>query len=339
MKLAFIGFRHPHIFTLYKLAQERPDIEIVATCEEHAETQASLAQSNQVSLTHTSYETLLSEVDCDVIAVGDYYGIRGERIIQALEAGKHVMVDKPVCTSLSELDKIENLLATRSIKLGCMLTMRDGAQTIGLRSLVQSGLIGEVHAISFGGQHGLKLGTRAAWYFEPGKHGGTINDIGIHAIDALPWITGLEYAEIQAARTWNAFAPDFPHFHDAAQVMLSMNNGCGVLGDVSYFMPNSMAESHPLYWQMTIWGTKGVLETAMNLDYVRVGLNGEPEPRKEALPTGTPGGYLQAFIDDINGKADAETGIRNSDRVIKSARTVLTIQQVADENRPSALQF
>ncbi|MEZ4683286.1 MAG: hypothetical protein R2932_54665 [Caldilineaceae bacterium] len=59
-------------------------------------------------------------------------------------------------------------------------------QAIGLRNLIRSGLIGEIHAINFGGQHPLMLDTRAAWYFEPGKHGGTINDIAIHAVDAIP---------------------------------------------------------------------------------------------------------------------------------------------------------
>jgi len=31
-------------------------------------------------------------------------------------------------------------------------------------------------------------GTRPAWYFEPGMHGGTLNDIAIHALDFIPWV-------------------------------------------------------------------------------------------------------------------------------------------------------
>ena len=337
MKLAFIGFRHPHIFTLYTHAQNRPDIDIVAACEEDADTRATLAEHPTVQLTHSTLTAMLNEVDCDAVAVGDYYGIRGERILQLLEAGKHVIVDKPLCTRLTELEAIERHLAPGQLKLGCMLDRRDLPQVIGLHQMIGSGLIGEIHAITFGGQHPLMLGKRAGWYFEPGKHGGTINDIAIHAVDALPWITGHQWDTIHAVRTWNAFAPDYPHFHDAAQMMLSMDNGCGVLGDVSYFMPNSMGYTLHLYWRMTFWGRKGVIETADTIDHIMLALDGEDQPRYEPLPAGNPGGYLQAFIDDIvagpNG-ANSPEGILNTAGVLASTRTALLIQEAADYKRP-----
>ncbi|MCB0064180.1 MAG: Gfo/Idh/MocA family oxidoreductase, partial [Caldilineaceae bacterium] len=331
MKLAFCGFRHPHIFTLYQHAQQHADIEIVAACEEDETTRGVLASEGKVDLTHQTLAALLAEVDCDTVAVGDYYAKRGALILQALAAGKHVIVDKPVCTSLSELDAIAQQLAAHNLKLGCMLDMRDSPQAIGLRKLIRSGTIGEIHAISFGGQHPLMLGSRASWYFEPGKHGGTINDIAIHAVDALPWITGLAFDKLYAARTWNAFAPDYPHFHDAAQMMLSLDNGCGVLGDVSYFMPDSMGYALQLYWRMTFWGRKGVIETSLNSDQIMIALDGEEQPRYEALPTGNPGGYLQAFLDDIAGVDSADT--LNTQTILRSARVALQIQAAATEGQ------
>jgi predicted dehydrogenase len=280
---------------------------------------------------------MLVDTTCDAIAVGEYYAKRGAVILQALVADKHVIVDKPVCTSLAELDAIETELVARKRKLGCMLDMRDWPQAIGLRALIRGGLIGEIHAISFGGQHPLLLDTRAAWYFEPGKHGGTINDIAIHAVDAIPWITGRRFAEIQAARTWNAFAPDYPHFHDAAQIMLTLDNGCGVLGDVSYFMLNSMGYTLHLYWRMTFWGRKGVIETSMTSEQIMIALDGEAEARYEPLPPGNPGGYLQAFLDDIahrDGVEAPDTDRLDTASVLASARSALQIQAAARQQRP-----
>ncbi|MCB0111955.1 MAG: Gfo/Idh/MocA family oxidoreductase, partial [Caldilineaceae bacterium] len=302
-------------------------LEIVAACEEDAGTRAALQDHAQVTITHDNFTTMLTEVACDAVAIGDYYGRRGELILQALAAGKHVIVDKPVCTSLTELDAIERELRNRNRKLGCMLDMRDRPQMIGLRAMIRSGLIGEIHAINFGGQHPLLLGKRAAWYFEPGKHGGTINDIAIHAVDVIPWITGLNFAAIHAARTWNALAVDFPHFHDAAQLMLSLENGCGVLGDVSYLMPNSMGYTLPLYWRMTFWGTKGVLESSITADHILVALDGEEQPRHEPLPAGNPGGYLQAFLDDVAGKPQEDR--LHTQLILDRARVALQIQAVA----------
>ena len=183
---------------------------------------------------------------------------------------------------------------------------------------------------SFGGQHPLLLGTRPDWYFESGKHGGTINDIGIHALDAIPWITGLPFATVQAARCWNAFAPEVPHFEGAAQLMLTLENGAGVMGDVSYMMPDSSGYTLPFYWRMTFWGRKGVLEVAYNQDHVTLALDGEEGVRHEPLLDGDPGGYLRAFLHDIAGTTDVDE-LDTADS-LRAMRTSLLAQHAADSH-------
>lgn len=331
MKLAFIGFRHGHILGLYELAKKSDEIEIVAACEEHTPTQEQLAAAGTVHITHTDYAEMLETVACDAVAVGDYFAIRGERALAALRSGRHVLVDKPLCTDLRELDAIERLAGENNLCVGCMLDFRDTPQAIALRKVVQSGALGEIHAIAFGGQHPLLLGSRAGWYFEEGKHGGTINDIAIHALDAIPWITGHAVATVNAARTWNALAAEYPHFHDAAQLMLTLENGAGVIGDVSYLMPDSQGYTSPLYWRMTLWGSRGVAETAMTLDHMQLILDGEQEPRREVLPPANDGGYLHAFLNDIAGAP--QPGSLTTAQVLRSSRLALRVQQIADEGQ------
>lgn len=324
-KLAFAGFRHGHIRSLYELASRSSEIEVVAAAEDDPATRQALA--GQVAFTHTSCEAMLETVGCDAVAIGDYYGRRGSLAVAALERGRHVISDKPLCTSLAELDQLEALARASGLKVGCMLTMRDSAPTLGLRALVQQGALGPLHALSFGGQHPLMLGSRPSWYFEPGKHGGTLNDIGIHAFDALPWITGLEFATLNAARSWNAFAPQFPHFHDGGQAMLTMAGGCGVLGDVSYFSPDRAGYSLPLYWRLTLWGREGVAETSATARSIRVAAAGDEKLRDLPLPPGREGGYLRDFLADLAGQpAELHTGA-----VLRAARLSLRIQQAADQ--------
>ena len=327
LRIAFAGFRHGHITNLYDLAQRRDDLQVIAACEEHGETRAQLERAGRIEITHSELEALL-EVDSDIIAIGDYFARRGSVAVRALERGRHVIVDKPLCTQMDVLEQMQALSEQRGLKVGCMLTMRDAPQTLGLRQLIGDGTIGEVHAISFGGQHPLKLGSRPAWYFEEGKHGGTITDIGIHAIDALPWITGLRFETINAARCWNAFAKDAPHFEDAGQLMLTMNNGCGVLGDVSYFAPDRAGYSMPYYWRMTYWGRDGVVETSTTSDTIELLGKDDERPQTLSLPDARPGGYLQAFLDDIAGVQPAND--LDTAAVLNSARQVIRVQQAAD---------
>jgi predicted dehydrogenase len=90
-----------------------PTTKKLSVCEEHAATREEL--KGQYTFTHTSYQALLDEVDVDIIAVVDYYTIRGQRVIQALEHGKRIIADKPLCTSLAELDTIEALSSEKGI--------------------------------------------------------------------------------------------------------------------------------------------------------------------------------------------------------------------------------
>jgi predicted dehydrogenase len=329
IRLAFIGFRHGHITSLYDLATRMEGVRIVGACEEHGPTRSALQAKGTVEITHTDAAQLLADLDCDVVAVGDAFGLRGGRAIAALEAGRHVMVDKPLCTRLEELTRIRDLATAGHLQVGCMLTMRDAADTIAARQLIRAGTIGEIHAIQFGGQHPLMRDTRPDWYWEPGLHGGTINDIGIHAIDSIPWVTGLNFDRVEAARCWNAFAPDVPHFEDGAQMLLRMDNGCGVIGDVSYHAPNAAGYSMPYYWRTTFWGREGVIETATNADHVALTTaTGKLTERRE-LPAGNSGGYFRAFLKTIRGEVLAD-GEPSTQEVLDSSECVLRIQAAAD---------
>jgi len=330
IRFAFVGFRHPHIFDMFRRCQQHADIDVVACCEEDATAAAQLTAAGEVDVTDTDFTAMLSRVECDVVAVGDCYGRRGALLIEAMDAGKHVISDKPICISLAELDQIEAKAAAQQRVVGCMLDMRDLPVYLGLRQLIQAGEIGEVHAISFEGQHPLLYGQRPDWYFDPGMHGGVLNDIAVHAVDFIPWATGLRIDGVVAARGWNATAAEHPHFQQCGQAMLRLENGGGVVCDVSYLIPDSFAYDMPLYWRFTFWGSEGVLEAAANSEAISVYRNGEKEPRLVALPAGRPGDYLESFLREVGGQRD-ELPLSSHD-VFSAARTALVLQQVADQN-------
>ena len=329
IKFGFLGFRHFHILSLYELCMKHEETAVCASCEEEPEARKH-AERNGVKFTHDSCDSLLESADCDVVAIGDAFGLRGGRAIAALQAGKHLLSDKPICTSLNELDEIERLATENNLRVGCMLTRRYLPSTVGTRRLILDGELGEIHAIHFNGQHPLLLGTRPGWYFEPGLHGGTINDIVIHAADTIPWVTGLNFDRVNAARCWNAFAKEFPHFEDAGQMLLTMENGAGVLGDVSYFAVDGMAYESPYYWRMTYFGEKGILETSQNSSSMSLLLKDDEKINELPLPEPREGDYLEAFLADIRGQSKPDD--LNTESVLKASRLALMIQRAADEN-------
>jgi predicted dehydrogenase len=326
VRIAFAGFRHGHINALYNFAKTNPDVEIVAAWEEDAAARSAAEKELGVRFTHENYEGILENKNIDVIAIGDCYGKRGILAIQALKAGKHVYADKPLCVSFSELDEIEELSGRNHLKVGLMLDMRQNKFVKPVHRILKEGKLGQIHNIFFSGQHPLLYGTRASWYFEEGKHGGTINDIAIHGIDMVAYLTGLTLKRVVGARCWNAYAKEVPTFKDCGQFMVELTNGAGLMADVSYSAPNSLGYSLPFYWRFTIWGTEGVIEFGSNLNEITVALNGKEKFEVLEVPEADEKDCLSLFLEELAGKP---VGI-NTKSVFRVSRDTLMIQEYSD---------
>ena len=277
MKIAFAGLRHGHIFVLYDMAKANPLFEITGAFEEDRDARQA-AINRGIPCVYETFDALLADPAVEAVALGGCYADRGGMAIRALRSGKHVIADKPLCTSLSELDTIEALAKEKGLFVSCMFTMRFEKKIRAVKALVESGALGEVNNVYFGGQHPLQYGRRPMWYFEKGRHGGVINDIAIHGIDVLQYALGLSVDKINAARCWNKFAAAEPDFKDSAQLMLTAQNGAGILADVSYAVPDGVEFGLPYYWQFYIWGTKGTIRFSLNEEVSYYYLSGQKDP-------------------------------------------------------------
>ncbi len=325
MNIAFAGLRHGHIFTLYDMAKENPLYNVVGAFESDKDSVLE-AEKKGLKCNYKSYEELLADPKVDVVALGGCYGDRGEMAVKALLANKHVIADKPLCTKLSELDKIEEAAKKIGKLVSCMFTMRFENKICALKKLVESGVLGEINNVSFGGQHPLQYGRRPMWYFEKDKHGGVINDIAIHGIDILSYALGLKIEDICAARCWNKYAKEQPDFKDSAQLMLTAENKAGILADVSYAIPDGVEFALPYYWQFYVWGTKGTVGFAINEkdSFYYVKGNSEPVLLESVEPKTD---YLTDFYNLTQNKKDV---ILPMEDVFSATRTTLQIQEVAN---------
>ena len=322
LKILFYGFRHGHINSLYKRVLSSDIAEVAGCIEENDKARKNAEKSLKATFSDTDYDTWLSS-DIDAVAVGCAYGDRGRAIIKALKAGKHVIADKPICTSLAELEEIRHLTSEKGLKISCMLDLRYLPQTVTAMKILNGDNLGEVRNIMFNGQHCLNYGTRPEWYFEEGMHGGTINDIAIHGIDLIRMLTGMEFTKIDAARTWNAFAYKHKHFKDCATFMARLSNGASVLADVSYSSPPEVAPL-PTYWEFRIWCDNGMLSFSYYSKTVTIYREGTPEPLVIECPR-TDVDYLDEFYRDVS--EDLSKGTEN---VLRSTKVALNIQRVAD---------
>lgn len=336
-RFAFAGLRHPHIFSLLERVKGREDCEIVAAWEGDAQTRKELEAEGKVTLNYDDFDAMLANSGCNIVAIADAYAERGKLAIAALRAGCHVIGDKPLCTSLEELEQIEKLAAEKGLSVGCQLDLTEAAPIRKLQEVVRKGQIGKVQTVTILAQHPLRYGTRAGWYFEPGMHGGTINDIGVHVFDLLPWLTGSQWQGIIHAREWNAKAEQVPHFADCAQVYGLLESGATCFVDLSYLAPDRCGYALPQYWRITVHGTLGFAEASYGGTSLTLVTDADEAAQEiglsvdESCPSQSDAkrDYLGDFLAEVSGKPATGAEALNTEKVIHTARLALEAQKLA----------
>jgi len=165
-----------------------PNAKLVAVQDLHVERLKTLQKKHSLEFAHEKVEDLLANkaVDAVYIAVPNKFHI--PLTIQALEAGKHVILEKPFAMNAAEAEKAIAL----SEKLGLVLTVgmnqRFSADSQKIKQLVEQGVLGEIyHAKAYWRRRaGIpKLGT---WFVsQEVAGGGSLYDIGVHMLDLCLW--------------------------------------------------------------------------------------------------------------------------------------------------------
>lgn len=322
-KVAISGLRHGHAAGIVHHTRKHPGLELVAVAEAHPEAGEAIRKAADVQITHPSLEAMLREVDFQILGIGDVYTSRGAQAIAALEAGKHLISDKPLCTSLDELDRIETLAREKGLSVLVQLTLRYDPTWHAARAALQAGRIGELATVAVFGRHPLSYRTgRPDWYFEPGQHGGTINDLFVHGLDGAEWLTGQRIAEVCSARSWNQQLQEVPHFQDSAQAMFRFERGAGLLMDASYTTPTGHADP----WTLHFHGTQGALHLVTGKS-VTLQRHGEPEETLSPLALPAEASYIADLVAEIQGEKPATLTTAES---LRATRLALTTQHAAD---------
>ena len=96
----FMGERHARIYA------GLPDVELVAVCDVHEEAARELAERTGAPAHYTDFAELLRRDDLDAVSVCTPDGLHREPCEQALAGGRHVLVEKPIATTVADAEAI-----------------------------------------------------------------------------------------------------------------------------------------------------------------------------------------------------------------------------------------
>jgi predicted dehydrogenase len=251
LRIGVAGLKHNHVNQILKLAAKDPSVSIVALADDDEQNRKENARAFGLTLRHANHRELLESEQLDAVVVCEEFGRRGEVVIAALRAGKHVFCDKPLCTRIDELKTIAALAAQKHLEVHVDFSLRH--YWARAASLLQQGEVGEIVSCTFSGPHGLNYERRPKWYFESGKHGGIINDLMGHGVDFVHWITRHRYAEVLSATRACVGFPQHPTFETSGDASFRLEGGASIFGHVDYLVP----AGHSTTWKLNVTGTKG----------------------------------------------------------------------------------
>ncbi|GLC88945.1 Gfo/Idh/MocA family protein [Lysinibacillus piscis] len=202
LKVAVIGCgsiaKHRHIPEY--AAQD--NVELVAFCDIVAERAQSFANQYGAKA-YTSYEQLLQEADIDAVSVCTPNALHAPISIAALEAGKHVLCEKPMATSSEEADAMIAAVEKSGKKLMIAHNQRFVASHVKARQIIASGELGRIYsfrsAFGHGGPEGWSADGANSWFFKKElAFIGAMGDLGVHKTDLLRYLLGEEFVEVAA---------------------------------------------------------------------------------------------------------------------------------------------
>lgn len=141
--------------------------------------------------------SLLTRKDVDVVMISTPHAAHAEQAIAAAEAGKHILLDKPMATSVADCDRILAAVNKAGVRLMIMYGQRFRDCNIEAHRLVRSGAIGQVTMVQEMQLAGGGLASLPPWQSRP-ENVGILVGHGVHNIDRIRWITGAEVSSVSA---------------------------------------------------------------------------------------------------------------------------------------------
>ncbi|WP_136610988.1 Gfo/Idh/MocA family protein [Sinomonas albida] len=202
---AFMGAAHSHAWRTAPRFFDLPLApELTAVAGRDPERVAAAAAKLGWASAETDWRRLIERDDIDLIDICTPGDTHAEIAIAALEAGKHVLCEKPLANSVAEAERMAvaaDAAAARGVASMCGFSYRRTPALALAKRLVDSGALGSIRHVRAQYLQDWLTDENAplTWRLDKSKSGsGSLGDIGAHIIDAAQWISGQSIGGVSA---------------------------------------------------------------------------------------------------------------------------------------------
>jgi predicted dehydrogenase len=170
--------------------------------------------SNKYGGTVAAYndlDAMLADPEIHVISVCSYPYDHAKQVIAAAKAGKHLIIEKPLCLSLKDLRAMQKAIEQAKVKTCVCFECRYSSQFMATKAVIDEGLLGKLHYGEVDYYHGIgPWYGQFRWNTRKDAGGSSLLTAGCHALDALLLCMGDDVTEVTSYDTQSSnkiFAP------------------------------------------------------------------------------------------------------------------------------------
>jgi len=206
---------------------------------------------------YNSVETMLDKTDCDAVYIASPQSAHFEHLSLCAERGKHVMCEKPLAIDSHEAEAMLMKCRQAGVKMGTGFNLRFHALHLKAKQLIADGVIGKV--VSARCQYGQNYPPDPNAFRQQAQFsgGGSMVDMGNHAMDLVEFVTGKRFSAVMAV-TGNVVHQY--SVEDSCGALLEFKDGGFAFVDTYYCVPLNILRN-----DLEVNGSEGILYTIDSL--------------------------------------------------------------------------
>lgn len=329
IKIGILSFAHMHAHSYAHAINALPDAHLVGVADHDADRARDCA-AQYGTTAFGSYEALVA-ADIDAVVIGSENARHRELTELAAAAGRHVLCEKPIATTVADGEAMIAACREAGVQLMTAFPCRFSPAMVRLKSAVEEGAIGPVRGIRGTNRGRCPFG----WFVDRSlSGGGAVIDHTVHVTDLMRWLLGSEVRDVYA-EIGNGL--HHQEWDDTGFLTMEFENGVFATLDTSWSRPKAFPTWGDV--TMSVVGESGVI----NLDMFSQNLI------QYSDRTGGVGGVggvtwehwgsnidllmIQAFVDAIQG--DKPVPVTGEDG-LRATEVALAAYRSAEAGRPVA---
>lgn len=227
-----------------------PQVEVVAVCDINADRARAVADKWGASRAYGDPAELFADSDVDAVSICTWNNTHASLAIAAIEAGKHVLVEKPMSRTYAEAVQIEEVVAAHDRVLQVGFVRRHSANCRVLKSFIDAGELGDIYYAKTSCIR--RIGNPGGWFANKSiSGGGPLIDIGVHVIDLCWYLMGSPRVASVSANSYAKlgnrsnittlpryqvadYDPTKNDVEDMVNAVIRFDNGASLLVDTAY---------------------------------------------------------------------------------------------------------